>query len=61
MNKIQAIRNFKCPEPNLDNASILITGVTGSFGRGYLNTVLERYRPKKTIVFSKDELKQVIQ
>jgi UDP-N-acetylglucosamine 4,6-dehydratase len=38
--------------------SILITGGTGSFGRRYVRTILERYRPRKLIVFSRDELKQ---
>lgn len=41
-----------------NNKSILITGGTGSFGRKFVRTVLERYRPKKLIVFSRDELKQ---
>src|SRR5687767_7578220 len=38
--------------------SILITGGTGSFGRQYARTILERYRPKKLIIYSRDELKQ---
>ncbi len=38
--------------------TILITGGTGSFGRRYVKTILERFRPKKVIVFSRDELKQ---
>lgn len=38
--------------------SILITGGTGSFGRQYIRTILERYKPKRLIVFSRDELKQ---
>lgn len=37
---------------------ILITGGTGSFGRKYVNTLLTRFKPKKIIVFSRDELKQ---
>lgn len=37
---------------------ILITGGTGSFGRRTVKTILERYTPKKLIVFSRDELKQ---
>lgn len=41
-----------------DNRSILITGGTGSFGRQYVRTILQRYRPKKVIVYSRDELKQ---
>jgi UDP-N-acetylglucosamine 4,6-dehydratase len=38
--------------------SILITGGTGSFGQQYVKTIIERYRPKKLIVYSRDELKQ---
>lgn len=41
-----------------DNKAILITGGTGSFGRQYVKTLLNRYSPKKIIVFSRDELKQ---
>ncbi len=38
--------------------SILVTGGTGSFGRRFIETVLERFRPVRLIVFSRDELKQ---
>jgi UDP-N-acetylglucosamine 4,6-dehydratase len=38
--------------------SVLITGGTGSFGKQYVKTMLELYRPKKLIVYSRDELKQ---
>lgn len=41
-----------------DNKSILITGGTGSFGKQYVKTLLARYRPKKIIIYSRDELKQ---
>ena len=51
-------RDFRNPEPDLDNASILITGGTGSFGRELAKTIISRYRPKKTIIFSRDEFKQ---
>jgi hypothetical protein len=43
---------------SLDNKTILITGGTGSFGKRFITTVLERYKLKKIIVFSRDELKQ---
>ncbi|MEZ5692071.1 MAG: UDP-N-acetylglucosamine 4,6-dehydratase (inverting) [Rickettsiales bacterium] len=42
----------------LDNKSILVTGGTGSFGKRFIKTVLERYEPERLIVFSRDELKQ---
>ena len=41
-----------------DNKVILITGGTGSFGKKYTQIILERYKPKKIIIFSRDELKQ---
>jgi UDP-N-acetylglucosamine 4,6-dehydratase len=41
-----------------DESVILITGGTGSFGKKFIEIVLEKYRPKKIIVFSRDELKQ---
>ena len=41
-----------------NNKSVLITGGTGSFGRQYVRTILERYDPKRIVVFSRDELKQ---
>jgi UDP-N-acetylglucosamine 4,6-dehydratase/5-epimerase len=41
-----------------NDKSILITGGTGSFGRLYVKTLLRRYRPRKIVVFSRDELKQ---
>lgn len=37
---------------------ILITGGTGSFGKKYTQIILEKYKPKKIIIFSRDELKQ---
>lgn len=41
-----------------NDKSILITGGTGSFGKQYVKTILERYHPKKLIIYSRDELKQ---
>lgn len=38
--------------------SILITGGTGSFGQQCVKTILQRYNPRRLIVFSRDELKQ---
>ena len=42
----------------LKDKSILITGGTGSFGKKFIQTILEMYQPKKVIVYSRDELKQ---
>lgn len=41
-----------------NNKTILITGGTGSFGKKYVKVLLEKYSPKKIIIFSRDELKQ---
>jgi UDP-N-acetylglucosamine 4,6-dehydratase len=41
-----------------DGKTLLVTGGTGSFGKRFLTTVLERYSPAKVIVYSRDELKQ---
>jgi UDP-N-acetylglucosamine 4,6-dehydratase len=41
-----------------DNKTILITGGTGSFGNKFLRRIVEDYKPKKVIIFSRDELKQ---
>ena len=41
-----------------NDANILITGGTGSFGRKCASVILSRYRPKRLIIFSRDELKQ---
>lgn len=43
---------------SLNDKTILITGGTGSFGKKFVELVLRQYRPKKLIVFSRDELKQ---
>lgn len=41
-----------------DDKSILITGGTGSFGKKYTETLLARHKPKRLVIFSRDELKQ---
>ena len=38
--------------------SILITGGTGSFGYRYVSTLLEKFKPKRLVIYSRDELKQ---
>lgn len=52
------INYFLADFPDLNNKSILVTGATGSFGRRFVQTVLGRYKPRRLIVFSRDELKQ---
>lgn len=43
-----------------NDKSILVTGGTGSFGKQFIRTLLERYSPRRIIVFSRDEYKQYI-
>jgi UDP-N-acetylglucosamine 4,6-dehydratase len=42
----------------LNGKNILITGGTGSFGKQFVKTILQRYKPNKIIIYSRDELKQ---
>lgn len=41
-----------------NDKNILITGGTGSFGKKYTKILLEKYKPNKIIIYSRDELKQ---
>jgi UDP-N-acetylglucosamine 4,6-dehydratase len=42
----------------LNDKSILITGGTGSFGKKFTETLIKNYKPRKIVIFSRDELKQ---
>lgn len=42
----------------LNDKALLITGGTGSFGRKLMQILVDHYRPKKLVIFSRDELKQ---
>jgi len=42
----------------LNNASILITGGTGSFGHTFVPMTLAKYNPRRLVIFSRDEMKQ---
>lgn len=42
----------------LTNKTILITGGTGSFGNTFVPMTLEKYNPKKLVIYSRDEMKQ---
>jgi UDP-N-acetylglucosamine 4,6-dehydratase len=56
--------NLVSPEPailalgGLAGKSILVTGGTGSFGRGLVDFLTRHFSPERLIVFSRDELKQ---
>ena len=51
-------RSFLEPRMPLDGKTILVTGGTGSFGRKFTETICREFKPKKLIIFSRDELKQ---
>ena len=42
----------------MNNSTICVTGGTGSFGHKFIKLTLEKFNPKKIIVFSRDEMKQ---
>ncbi len=44
----------------LNGKTILITGGTGSFGRKFLEMILDRYKPHRIIIYSRDEYKQSV-
>lgn len=51
-------KNFLIKSPELNDKVIFITGGTGSFGHQFVQTVIDQYKPRKLIIFSRDELKQ---
>lgn len=58
LDSIQQTRDFLRPAIDLNDRIVLVTGGTGSFGKHFVRTVIERYKPRKLIIFSRDELKQ---
>jgi UDP-N-acetylglucosamine 4,6-dehydratase len=55
-----AIHQARFGDAMFNGSTILITGGTGSFGKKMVETLLRRYRPKKIIIFSRDEYKQFV-
>jgi UDP-N-acetylglucosamine 4,6-dehydratase len=43
---------------DLDGKAVLVTGGTGSFGRRFIDTILTKAKPRRVVVYSRDELKQ---
>lgn len=41
-----------------NDKSILLTGGTGSFGKKFVETLFKQYKPKRVVIYSRDELKQ---
>ncbi|MEO1609468.1 MAG: UDP-N-acetylglucosamine 4,6-dehydratase (inverting) [Pseudomonadota bacterium] len=52
------MRDFSANSIDLNGKSVLVTGGTGSFGQKFIEVVIQRYTPRKLIVFSRDEQKQ---
>lgn len=52
------MRSFDSPLADLDGRSVLVTGGTGSFGQYFTRTVLSRFKLRRLVIFSRDELKQ---
>jgi UDP-N-acetylglucosamine 4,6-dehydratase len=52
-------RDFAASERVLEGKVVLVTGGTGSFGRRFIATALRQEKPKRIIVYSRDELKQL--
>src|SRR5215471_4576035 len=53
-----ALREFTQPWLDLNDKSVLVTGGTGSFGKHFVKTVIENYKPRRLVIYSRDELKQ---
>ncbi|MBL1430522.1 MAG: UDP-N-acetylglucosamine 4,6-dehydratase (inverting) [Robiginitomaculum sp.] len=51
-------REFNDPRIDLNGKTIMITGGTGSFGKQFVQTIIDEFKPAKLIIFSRDELKQ---
>ncbi len=51
-------RDFSQPWLDLNEKAVLITGGTGSFGKHFVKTMAARYKPRRVVIFSRDELKQ---
>lgn len=51
-------RDFTSPRVDLNGKTVMITGGTGSFGKAFTRLVGQTFKPRKLIIFSRDELKQ---
>ena len=52
------MRLFETKSLSLTDKVVLVTGGTGTFGKRFIKSVLNRWKPRKLIVFSRDEMKQ---
>ncbi|NWH07202.1 MAG: UDP-N-acetylglucosamine 4,6-dehydratase (inverting) [Alphaproteobacteria bacterium] len=51
-------RDFLEPWMDLNDKTVMVTGGTGSFGKHFVKSVIEHFKPRRLIIFSRDELKQ---
>ncbi len=58
MNEKAILHPFDNPTLDLSGKSILITGGTGSFGRAFFDKIIKTSKPRRVIIFSRDEFKQ---
>jgi UDP-N-acetylglucosamine 4,6-dehydratase/5-epimerase len=49
---------FQREQSMFDDKVVLITGGTGSFGRKFTSYLFSNYKPRKVVIFSRDEFKQ---
>ena len=56
--KSTTFQSFADKPLDLSGKSILVTGGTGSFGKAFIDSVLKTHKPRRLIVFSRDEFKQ---
>src|ERR1700685_361594 len=52
------LRDFTQPWLDLNDKAVLVTGGTGSFGKHFVKTVIENYKPRRLVIYSRDEMKQ---
>ena len=55
---IAPLHRFAPTTLDLDGKAVLVTGGTGSFGRRFIDTLLTKAKPRRVVVYSRDELKQ---
>ena len=44
----------------LNNKSILVTGGTGTFGKHFIKNIISNFKPRKLVIYSRDEMKQFL-
>src|ERR1700744_5687508 len=54
----KGLRDFTQPWLDLNVKSVLVTGGPGSFGKHFVKAVIDTYKPRRLVIFSRDELKQ---